>query len=104
MGSLDEAVALEAGGPGRWQAFADPDHESLNGMFGGWTSAVSLAAVMASADGALRPSALTINYLANVFLLAAEETDVRAAGGQRNAERLAFTHHDIGTVLAPESA
>ena len=66
MGSLDEAVALEATGTGRWQAYADPDHESINGMFGGWTSAVSLAAVMASADEALRPSALTVNYLAAV--------------------------------------
>lgn len=86
MGSLDEAVALEAGGPGRWQAFADPDHESLNGMFGGWTSAVSLAAVMASADGGLRPSALTINYLAVVAPEARPIIHVEHLGGSRSID------------------
>ena len=94
MGSLDEAVALEAGGPGRWQAFADPDHESLNGMFGGWTSAVSLAAVMASADGALRPSALTINYLAAVAPEARPIIHVEHLGGSRFMDGTrAFAQH-----------
>ena len=39
VGSLDEAVALEAVGPGRWRTHADPEHESINSMFGGWTKA-----------------------------------------------------------------
>lgn len=86
MGSLDEAVALEAAGEDCWRAHADPDHESLNGMFGGWTSAVSLAAVIASADGALRPSALTINYLSVVTPQTAPTIHVERLGGSRSID------------------
>ncbi len=44
MADLDDALALRADGPDRWAAFADPDHESISGMFGGWTAAVMLGA------------------------------------------------------------
>jgi acyl-CoA thioesterase len=112
MGSLDEAVALEAAGVGCWRAHADPDHESLNGMFGGWTSAVSLAAVIASADGALRPSALTINYLSVVtpqtaptihVLRASESEELQATASMVLTARRPTEAHDQWTMPdAPE--
>jgi acyl-CoA thioesterase len=86
MGSLDEAVTLEPAGTDRWTAYADPDHESMNGMFGGWTSAISLAAVIASAEGTLRPSALTINYVAVVAPRTSPIIHVEHLGGSRSID------------------
>ena len=86
MGSLDDAVTLKPAGSGRWKAYADPDHESMNGMFGGWTSAVSLAAVIASGRADLRPSALTINYLSVVTPRTAPVVHVEHLGGSRSID------------------
>jgi hypothetical protein len=63
MADLDHALALRADGTDRWVAFADPDHESISGMFGGWTAAIILGAVERSAAGTATPSALTVNSL-----------------------------------------
>lgn len=105
MGSLDEAVALEAAGPDRWTAYADPDHESLNGMFGGWTAAVSLAAVIASGDDALRPSALTVNYLGVVPPEATPVILVEHLGGSRSIDhwRADLRDSESGDVQASAS-
>lgn len=59
-------------GPGHWSAHADPNYESTNGMFGGWTTAVALRAVCDDADGEATPSAITINFVNKV----ASGTDV----------------------------
>jgi len=45
---------------------ADPAYEALNGMFGGWTAGVALAAVQAACDTGQTASALTVNYIARV--------------------------------------
>lgn len=63
MGTLEDALMLRSDGPGRWLAYADPDHESINAMFGGWTAAVALGSVMRSALGGASPSALTVNFI-----------------------------------------
>ena len=52
MAHLDAALALEPDHDGRWRAHADPDHESISSMFGGWTAAVLLRAVLATAASA----------------------------------------------------
>ena len=105
MGSLDEAVALEATGPGVWSGFADPDHESINGMFGGWTAAVCLAAALASADGALRPSALTVSYLSLVTPRTAPAVHVERLGGSRSIDhwRADLRASDSGELQATAS-
>ncbi len=65
MAHLDAALALEPDGEGRWRAHADADHESISAMFGGWTAAVLLRAVLATVgerraavgdDGQLHPA------------------------------------------------
>ena len=58
MAHLDAALALEPDGEGRWRAHADADHESISAMFGGWTAAVLLRAVLATAASDAQPSAL----------------------------------------------
>ena len=63
---LEHALALSRSGDGNWIAHADPNYESMNGMFGGWTAAVALRAVCDEADGAATPSALTVNFVGKV--------------------------------------
>lgn len=86
MGSLDEALALDPMGANRWRAHADPDHESINAMFGGWTAAVSLAAVLASASSPLTPSALTVNFIRPVAPGTRPVLDVEHLGGSRSID------------------
>jgi acyl-CoA thioesterase len=63
MANISEAIELRGDGAGRWLASADADHQSISGMFGGWTAAVALGAVIRSADSDMSPSALTINFV-----------------------------------------
>ena len=84
MPELDGALALRAHGPGRWLAYADPDHESITAMFGGWTAAIALGAVVRSADGTATPAALTVNFLGPVPPRADVVVTVERIGGGRS--------------------
>ena len=67
MSDLEESISLHPGdGPGEWRATADPRYESTNAMFGGWTSAVLLRAMMSSEATEAKPSAITVNYIVKV--------------------------------------
>jgi acyl-CoA thioesterase len=69
MTSFDEAVGVRPLDGDRWIAHADRRHESISAMFGGWTAAVSLQAVLASADAAgstATPVSLVVNLLDKV--------------------------------------
>lgn len=66
MSSLVEALTLHATGPGAWRAFADPRYEAGTGMFGGFTAALLLRAVVLDERRAGTPSALTLHYLKRV--------------------------------------
>jgi acyl-CoA thioesterase len=66
MSSFDESLALHPLGSGRWRAQADRRHESISGMFGGWTAALSLQAVLqeARAEGSTAlPAALSVQFV-----------------------------------------
>jgi acyl-CoA thioesterase len=86
MPDLDHALTLRPDGPDRWLAFADPDHESISAMFGGWTAAVTLGAVVRSADGPATPSALTVNYLGPIPPGGDVALTVQRLGGGRSLE------------------
>jgi acyl-CoA thioesterase len=66
ISDLDAALAVNVAPDGTWLGFADPHYESLNGMFGGWTAAITLHAVLCAAHDEARPSALTINFIGKV--------------------------------------
>ena len=66
MVSISESLALRPDGDGRWLARPDPDHQSITGMFGGWTAGVLLNAVMGTADGTASPSAMSVTYVGAV--------------------------------------
>ena len=66
MAGIGESLTLRPDGDGRWLAHADPDHQSITGMFGGWTAGVLLGAVTRTAEGTAMPSAMTVNYVGAV--------------------------------------
>ena len=86
MADLDHALALRADGTDRWVAFADPDHESISGMFGGWTAAIMLGAVERSAAGTATPSALTVNFLGPIAPGGDVAVTAQRLGGGRSIE------------------
>jgi acyl-CoA thioesterase len=81
---FDRALRLEPGGPGIWNATADPNYESINGMFGGWTTAVALRAVSESAAGGAKPSAMTVNFITRIDPGTGLIIRTRRAGGGRS--------------------
>ena len=59
--------ALDPGGDGIWRAVADSGYQAPNGMYGGWTAAIALNAVVASNDEPAKvPSAFTVNFVGRV--------------------------------------
>jgi acyl-CoA thioesterase len=86
VADLEHALALQPDGPDRSLAFADPDHQSISGMFGGWTAAVMLGAVVRSASGTATPSALTVNYLGPIPPDAEVTVTAQRLGGGRSIE------------------
>ncbi len=85
MSDLEEALTLRDG-DGCCTAFADPRYESLNAMFGGWTTAVALGATLKSADNGARPSAITINFVDRVESGNDVHLHTRRVGGSRSVE------------------
>jgi acyl-CoA thioesterase len=100
VAALDDALALDPDGPDRWRGRAHPDHESINGMFGGWTAAVLLGAVVRSASDERRPSALTVNYLASVVPGSDVVVDVACRGSSRSIEHWQADLCSVGGDLA----
>lgn len=102
MGSIADALALRPDGPDRWLAFADPDHESITAMFGGWTAGVALGSVVRSTTGGATPSALTINFIGAITPDQEVAIDVHRLGGGRSIEhwRADIRPAALRTVLA----
>jgi acyl-CoA thioesterase len=80
---LERALRLEPSGAGMWSTVADPNYESANGMFGGWTTAVALRAVTSSAGGKTEPSVINVNFVAKIEPEANLIIQTRQAGGRR---------------------
>lgn len=100
MSTIGEALTLRPDGDGRWLAHADPDHQSITGMFGGWTAGVLLGAVGHAADSPAKPSAMTVNYLGAIppgddVVVTAEHL-----GGGRSIDHWRAEVRADGTVLA----
>lgn len=83
MSQLEQSLALHAAGDEQ-AAVADPGYEANTGMFGGWTAALLLKAVLDHPDSAGGASALTVNFVARV--VPGEELLVRRSrvGGSKS--------------------
>ena len=66
MADLDEALELHHTGEGTWSVRADPRYEAVAGMFGGWTTAVMLRAVVDDSRAIGMPAACTVDFVAPV--------------------------------------
>jgi acyl-CoA thioesterase len=83
VSDLEDALTLKRG-DGYWEVFADPRYESANAMFGGWTTAVALRAVILSGDGAATPSAVTTNFVSPILPGTAVRIRTQRVGGSRS--------------------
>ena len=99
MSELDDALALRLAEEGLWLAFADPRYEAMTGMYGGWTAAVLLRAVMLQADPQFTPSALTINYIQKVEPGSDVFIKVRYIGGSRSIQH--WQAEVLGAIAGP---
>jgi acyl-CoA thioesterase len=86
VGSITEAIGLQKRDDAVWLAHADPDHQSITGMYGGWTTAVALAAVMGSSTFDAVPVAITINFVGSIEPGADVEIQPSRVGGSRSLE------------------
>ncbi len=66
MTTLDDSLALEPVGPHLWRARAQPLFVANNGMFGGWTVALLLKAVISDPAATGSAIAMTVNFVAAV--------------------------------------
>ncbi|HUS20385.1 MAG TPA: thioesterase family protein [Aeromicrobium sp.] len=100
MGTISEAIEVKSADERTWRAYADPDHQSITGMFGGWTTAVALASVMNSSTSEAVPAALTINFIGSIE--PGNEVEIRTSliGSTRSLEHWNTTVHSGGSVHA----
>ena len=66
MSALETSFSLETLGAGEFRGMADPGYEADNGMFGGWTAALLMRAVVQGAEGQGSVSAINVSYLSRV--------------------------------------
>ena len=100
VGTISEAIAVNAVKAGTWLAYADPDHQSITGMFGGWTTAVTLASVMNSSTSEAVPAAVTINFVGSIDPGSEVEISTSLIGSTRSLEHWSATVHSGGAVHA----
>ena len=60
---FDETSRLRSDGNHVWVGLADPRQEAMVGMFGGWTAALLLRAVLSDAIDQGSPSTLTVHFI-----------------------------------------
>lgn len=100
VGTISEAIAVKSVENGTWTAYADPDHQSITGMFGGWTTAVALASVMNSSTSEAVPAALTINFVGSIDPGSDVEIRTSLIGSTRSLEHWSSTVHGGDSVHA----
>jgi acyl-CoA thioesterase len=85
VGDLERALALNRLDDRHWSVVADPDHESVNAMYGGWTVGVMLGAVeQAAMGGDATPSAITANFVKRIEPGSEVGISVRRLDGSRS--------------------
>jgi acyl-CoA thioesterase len=100
VGSISEAIDVTPLTDGRWLAHADPDHQSITGMFGGWTTAVALGSVIKSTATTAVPAALTINFVGSIDPGTDVEVRTERIGGSRSLEHWTATVRSGDAVRA----
>ncbi len=84
MHSLQESLAIQPTGPGAGMAEADPTYEANTGMFGGWTAALLLNAVMEQPGRQGSASTVTVNFIERVIPGERLRLETHILGGSRS--------------------
>ncbi len=84
MSVFDESLALTPAGPGRWAGIASPRYEAVIGVFGGWTVALLLKAVLVEPEASGSPVSITVNFIAALPPGAEIVIDVTQLGATRS--------------------
>lgn len=83
-GDLERALDLRVESDHLWAVTADANYESANGMFGGWTTAVLLKAVVQAGDADATPVAITVNFVSQLPPGSEALIETRRVGGGRS--------------------
>jgi acyl-CoA thioesterase len=86
MPVFDEALALHMTEDGHWRALADNRYEAITGMYGGWTAAVILKAVILQSGQEFSPSAMTINYVHKIEPGSEVKIEAKLVGNGRSIQ------------------
>jgi len=100
VGTISDALHINALDDGRYIALADPDHQSITGMFGGWTTAVALSSVLRGSQSGAAPVAVTINFVGLIEPGADVEIHTAKLGGSRSLEHWNVSVQSGGAVCA----
>jgi acyl-CoA thioesterase len=95
MTNLHESLALRVAGEGVFHGLADPSREASTGMFGGWTAALLLKAVLDDSRAEGDASAICVNYINRVVPGSDLILRTRPLGGSRS-----LTHWRSELLLA----
>lgn len=83
-GDLERALDLRAESDQLWAVTADANYESANGMFGGWTTALLLKAVVLADDAGATPVSITVNFVNLLTPGSTALVETRRVGGGRS--------------------
>ena len=91
-GDLDRALELERIDDGLWRAHASLNYEAANGMYGGWTGALTLRAILETASSEATPAAFTINFVKMIAPGSQLHIATRRVGGGRS---VSYWHFEV---------
>jgi acyl-coenzyme A thioesterase PaaI-like protein len=83
-GTLEGSLALHATSEGQWRLLADPGNEAGNGMFGGWTAAALMKAVLIDPRAKGEASAINVNYVSRIAPKSELTVRAQPLGGGRS--------------------
>ena len=84
MPSLEDSLAIATIEGGAQRAIADPSYEANTGMFGGWTSALLLKAVLQQPGQQGSASTMTVNFIDRVIPGEPLKLETHSLGGGRS--------------------
>lgn len=84
MSHLADSLAIETNETGVQRAIADPGYEANTGMFGGWSSALLLKAVLEQPGQQGSASAMTVNFIERVIPGEPLKLESQLLGGSRS--------------------
>ena len=99
---LEEAISLNLLEEGLWKGMADVRYEANAGMFGGWTVALLLQAVIQDDRAIGSPSTLTIHYVNRITPGSELRVRTDPIGGGRSINHWQAEIFDVnqGVILA----